>query len=165
MPITINNVTANNQITIINDAGISSDNPNNGPKIYSGDTEADVLIDGVSYHNLTGNDIIPANVHAFQYRPATNSGWIEFDGTAENQIVNGSSEIPSWANTMITRWNGEKAYDETYTAQYQPTLNNLLANLDTSSETYSQDVTDAQTSAQTTAQTAATTAKNNILGA
>lgn len=164
MSITINNVTINNQLTIINDADVNKDNSNNGPKLYSGDTEVDVLIDGVAYLNLTGVDVVPANVHAFQYRPANNSGWIEFDGSVPNQDV-GPSDIPAWANTMVTRWNGEKTYKETYDSTYQTTYDGLLANLDSTSETYGQDVSNAHVSAQTSAQTAATTAKNNILGA
>jgi hypothetical protein len=156
MPITINNVTANNQITIINDADVNPLNPNDGPRHWSGNTEADVIIDGKGYLNLTAKDIIPANVHAFQYRPATSSGWIEFDGNVQNQDIT-ESDIPSWANTMITRWNGEKTYDETYQTEYD----NAVANLDSNSETYATDLANAQTSAQT----AATTAKNNILGA
>lgn len=156
MPVTINNVTINNQLTIINDAGINPSNSNNGPKEYSGNTEVDVNIDGVSYLNLSGDDIVPSNVHALQYRPATSSGWIEFDGNAQNQDIT-ESDIPSWANTMITRWNGEKTYWDTYTTTY----NNLVANLDADSATYETDRANAQTSAQTSA----TTAKNNILGA
>jgi hypothetical protein len=156
MPITINNVTINNQLTIINDADINPNNSNDGPKLFSGNTEVDVNIDGSAYLNLNGHDIVPANVHALQFRPATNSGWIEFDGTVPNQDIT-SSEIPSWANTMITRWNGEKTYWDTYNTTY----NNTVANLDASSETYQTDLANAQTSAQS----AATTAKNNILGA
>ena len=156
MPITINNVTINNQLTIVNDADVNQDNPNNGPKLYSGETEVDVLIDGKSYLNLNGADVVPTNVHALQFRPATESGWIEFDGNVDNQIIT-SSEIPSWANTMITRWNAEKTYDETY----QTTYDNLVANLDSNSATYSTDLANAHASAQTSA----TTAKNNILGA
>jgi hypothetical protein len=156
MPVTINNVTINNQLTIINDADVNPSNSNNGPKLYSGNTEVDVNIDGVVYLNLNGHDIVPANVHALQYRPATSSGWIEFDGTVANQEIT-ESEIPAWANTMITRWNGEKTYWSTYNTTY----NNLLANLDVESASYETDVANAQTSAQSSA----TTAKNNILGA
>ena len=156
MPITINNVTINNQLTIINDADINPNNSNNGPKLYSGNTEVDVNIDGLAYLNLNGDDIVPANVHALQFRPATNSGWIEFDGSADNQSI-APDTIPAWANTMITRWNGEKTYWDTYNTTY----NNTVANLDASSENYQTDLANAQTSAQT----AAITAKNNILGA
>ena len=164
MPITINNVTINNRLTIINDADVNRENPNNGPKELSGDTEVDVLIDGTSYLNINGADIVPDNVHALQYKPATNSGWIEFDGTGPNQDI-GPSDIPAWANTMVTRWNGEKAYNETYTSTYQTEFDNAVANLDSSSETYGSDLANAQSSAQTTAVSAATTAKNNILSA
>ena len=156
MAITINNETINNQLTIVNDADINKNNPNNGPKLYSGDTEVDVLVDGKAYLNLNGADVVPSNVHALQFRPATGSGWIEFDGNVDNQIIT-SSEIPSWANTMITRWNGEKTYDETY----QSTYDGIIANLDSNSETYATDLANAHTSAQT----AATTTKNNILSA
>lgn len=156
MPVTINNVTINNQLTIVNDAGINPSNSNNGPKSYSGNTEADVNIDGVAYLNINAHDIIPSNIHALQFMPSTNSGWIEFDGTVDNQSIT-ESDLPSWANTMITRWNGEKAYEETYNTTY----NNLVANLDATSETYDSDLANAHTSAQTSA----TTAKNNILGA
>ena len=156
MSVTINNVTINNQLTIINDSGVNLLNSNNGPKSYSGNTEADVIIDGVSYLNINAHDIIPSNVHALQFSPATDSGWIEFDGTVDNQEITQSS-IPSWANTMITRWNGEKTYEETYNTTYD----NLVANLDATSETYESDLANAHTSAQTSA----TTAKNSILGA
>jgi hypothetical protein len=156
MPVTINNVTINNQLTIINDADVNPSNSNNGPKLYSGNTEVDVIIDGEAHLNLNGHDVVPANVHALQYRPATSSGWIEFDGTVDNQEI-AESEIPAWANTMITRWNGEKTYWDTYNTTY----NNLLANLDAEAASYETDVANAQTSAQSSA----TTAKNNILGA
>jgi len=156
MPVTINNVTINNQLTIINDAAVNESNKNDGPKWYSGNTEVDVNIDGVAYLNLVGHDVVPANVHALQYRPATSSGWIEFDGNVPNQDIT-ESEIPAWANTMITRWNGEKTYWETY----QSTYDSIVANLDSESASYTTDLANAQTSAQTSA----TTAKNNILGA
>jgi hypothetical protein len=166
MPITINNVTANNQITIINDAGINPSNNNNGPRDYSGDTEADVIIDGVAYLNINAKDIIPANVHAFQYKPVTNTGHIEWVGSDDNLAIANSSEIPAWANTMITRWNGEKAYNDTwqstYDTEYASQLTAYQANTDPmTNEAYDS----AHANAQTAANTAATNAKNLILGA
>lgn len=155
MAIVISNVTINNQLTIVNDAAVNPNNSNNGPKAYSGETEADVIIDGKSYLNLSASDVIPSNVHAFQYRPSTSSGWIEFDGNAENQDVS-SDSIPSWVNTMVTRWNGEKTYDDTYSS----VLDSLVANLDTQSPTYNDDYDAAVSNATSQA----TTAKNNILG-
>ena len=38
MAITINTVTINNRLTIINDAGVNPANANNGQREYSGDT-------------------------------------------------------------------------------------------------------------------------------
>ena len=157
MPITINNVTANNQITIINDADINKSNPNDGPAKYSGNTEADVIIDGRGYLNISANDVVPSNVHALQFYPATNSGELEYVGNDQNLILASSSDIPSWANTMITRWNGEKTYEETYNS----VLSDLVANLDLSSETYDADYAAAESDAAAQA----TTAKNNILSA
>ena len=165
MPVTINNVTINNQLTIINDADVNPSNSNNGPKMYSGNTEVDVNIDGLAYLNLSGHDIVPANVHALQYRPATSSGWIEFDGTVANQEIT-EAEIPAWANTMITRWNGEKAYKDTwqstYDTEYAAQVTAFQANTDPmTNEAYDS----AHANAQTAANTAATNAKNSILGA
>lgn len=164
MAITINNVSINDQLTMINDAGINPSNSNNGPKTYPGDTEVDVIIDGQAYLNISGNDIVPSNVHALQFNASTNEGWIEFDGNEDNQPIT-SSNIPSWANTMITRWNGEKTYAETYAETYTTVLNNLVANLDVNSETYSTDYTNAVSSAQAEANTQAISAKNQILSA
>jgi len=156
MAITINTVTINNRLTIINDAGINPSNANNGPKEFSGDTEADVVIDGQAYLNINGKDIIPSNVHALQFSASTSTGHIEFDGAAQNQEIDVSS-LPSWANTMVTRWNGEKAYDTTYQTEF----NNAISSLDPSSETYDADVAAADTAAKASA----TTAKNNVLSA
>ncbi len=157
MAITINTVTINNRLTIINDAGVNPTNANNGPREYSGDTEADVIIDGSSYLNITASDIVPSDVHALQYNASSNTGHIEFVGTADNTAIADASGLPAWANTMVTRWNGEKTYYTTYQTEYD----NALANLDSSSETYDADVAAAQTAAQASA----TTAKNNVLGA
>jgi len=149
MAITINNVTANNQISIINDAGINPSNSNNGPAKYSGNTEADVVIDGVGYLNINADDIIPANVHALQFSPSSNTGHIEYTSNADNLTIADATELPSWANTMVKRWNGEKAYWTTYETEYAAQVE-ANANVST---------------AQTNAQSAATTAKNNILNA
>ena len=157
MAITINTVTINNRLTIVNDAAINSANPNNGPREYSGDTEADVVIDGSGYLNITASDIIPSDVHALQYNASTNTGHLEYVGTAQNLTIADASGLPAWANTMVTRWNGEKTYETTYQTEY----NNALANLDASSETYDADVAAADTAAKASA----TTAKNNVLSA
>lgn len=157
MAITINGVTINNRLTIINDSDVNKDNPNNGPAEYSGDTEADVLIDGVSHLNINASDTIPTDVHALQYNAVSNTGHIESTATVDNTAIADASGLPAWANTMVTRWNGEKTYMATYQTEYD----NAVANLDTSSASYETDLAAAQTSAQA----AATTAKNNVLSA
>tara|TARA_R110002020_G_scaffold9522_2_gene37321 strand:+ start:5222 stop:5722 length:501 start_codon:yes stop_codon:yes gene_type:complete len=166
MAITINSVTANNQISIIFDAGINPSNANNGPANFSGDTEADVVIDGVGYMNINSSDIIPSNVHALQYYPATNTGHIEYTTNDDNLAIADSSGIPSWANTMITRWNGEKTYQETwqttYDTQYTAQVTAFTANTNPmTDEAYAS----ADTNAKNAANTAATNAKNTVLGA
>ena len=157
MAITINTVTINNRLSIVNDAAINPANSNNGPREYSGDTEADVIIDGSGYLNITASDIIPSDVHALQYNASTNTGHLEYVGTAQNLTIADASGLPAWANTMVTRWNGEKTYETTYQTEYD----NALANLDASSETYDADVAAADTAAKASA----TTAKNNVLSA
>tara|TARA_A100001015_G_C14971341_1_gene705270 strand:- start:1057 stop:1557 length:501 start_codon:yes stop_codon:yes gene_type:complete len=166
MAITINNVTANNQITIIFDAGIDPNNTNNGPREYSGETQADVIIDGVGYHNISSADIIPTNIHAFQYKPATNTGHIEYVGADDNLAIADANGIPAWANTMITRWNGEKTYAETWSSTFETEYAAQIAAFTANTNPMTDEAyTSADTNAQTAANTAATTAKNNILGA
>jgi hypothetical protein len=166
MAITINGVSASNQITIIFDAGINPSNSNNGPRDFSGDTEADVVIDGVGYGNINSKDIIPADVHALQFYPAKGTGHIEYVGGGENGVLASSGDIPAWANTMITRWNGEKTYAETW----QSTFDTELAAQTAAFEANTSPMTDeayaqADTNAKNAANTAATNAKNAILGA
>ena len=114
MAITINSITINNQLSIIFDAGISPSNSNNGPSKYSGETEADVTIDGEGYLNISSSDIIPSEVHAFQFNANVGTGHIEYTDLRDNLTIASESEIPAWAQTMVKRWNGEKVYKETY---------------------------------------------------
>ena len=114
MAITINNVTINNQLSIIFDAAVNNSNSNNGPRDYSGETEADVTIDGVGYFNIASSDLIPSEVHALQFKPGVGTGHIEYTDLRDNLVIASESDIPTWAQTMVKRWNGEKVYKETY---------------------------------------------------
>ena len=166
MAITINSVTANNQISIIFDAGIDPNNTNNGPADYSGENQADVIIDGVGYHNISSADIIPSNVHALQYKATVNTGHIEYVGTDDNLAIADANGIPAWANTMITRWNGEKAYAETWNSTYETEHTAQIAAFTANTSPMTDEAyASADTNASNAANTAATTAKNNILGA
>ena len=166
MAITINSVTINNQFSIIFDSGVNRDNANNGPANYSGDTEADVVVDGVGYLNITSSDIIPANVHALQYYPATNTGHIEYTNNDDNLAIADASGIPAWANTMITRWNGEKAYAETWQSTYDSESTAQIAAFTANTNPMTEEAyASADNNAQAAANTAATNAKNTVLGA
>ena len=114
MAITINSIIINNQLSIIFDAGINPSNSNNGPSKYSGDTEADVTIDGEGYLNIFSSDIIPSEVHALQFNSNVGTGHVEYTDLRDNLTIASESEIPAWAQTMVKRWNGEKVYKETY---------------------------------------------------
>lgn len=166
MPITINNVTINNQLSIINDAGPNPNNNNDGPAKWSGNTEADVIIDGQGYLNINANDQVPSNIHALQYYPSSDTGEIEYTNDDPNFQIETSADIPSWANVMVTRWNGEKAYAETYestyAAEYSAQVTAFEANTNPMTEAA---YTQAHNNAVNAATTAATTAKNNIIGA
>jgi hypothetical protein len=55
---------------------------------------------------------IPSDVHALQWKDT--KGWIEFtdndDGTKpQNEAI---TELPSWANAYVTKWDEAKAAEE-----------------------------------------------------
>ena len=52
MATTVNNTTANQRITIIFDSGLNPKNENDGPRLGTGNTESDVMIDNKSYFNI-----------------------------------------------------------------------------------------------------------------
>jgi hypothetical protein len=54
---------------------------------------------------------IPVDVHALQWEEhEPNKGHIEFKSpTAQNQDI---TELPSWANACLTKWNEAKAAEE-----------------------------------------------------
>lgn len=149
MAITINNVTINNQLSIIFDAGVNTSNSNNGPRDYSGETEADVTIDGVGYFNIASSDLIPSEVHALQFKPGVGTGHIEYTDLRDNLVIASESDIPTWAQTMVKRWNGEKVYKETYATDMAA---NIAAGQDDDTATANAVIT-------------ATAAKNAILNA
>ena len=93
MAITINNVTINNQLSIIFDAGVNTSNSNNGPRDYSGETEADVTIDGVGYFNIASSDLIPSEVHALQFKPGVGTGHIEYTDLRGNLVIASESAV------------------------------------------------------------------------
>jgi len=70
-----------------------------------------VYKDGYSYSGLNLS-FVPSNVHALQWKDT--KGWIEFvdndDGTKpQNEAI---TELPSWANACVTKWDEAKAAEE-----------------------------------------------------
>ena len=70
-----------------------------------------VYKDGYSYSGLDLSTA-PSNVHALQWKDT--KGWIEFtdndDGTKpQNETI---TELPSWANACVTKWDEAKAAEE-----------------------------------------------------
>ena len=63
MATTVNNTTANSKITIIFDSGVNRLSENDGPRLGTGNTESDVMIDNTSYFNIRSHTEIDANVH------------------------------------------------------------------------------------------------------
>ena len=67
-----------------------------------------VYKDGISYSGLDLSSV-PSNVHALQWYET--EGEIEFSGRPkpQNETI---TELPSWANICITKWDEDKAAEE-----------------------------------------------------
>jgi hypothetical protein len=70
-----------------------------------------VYKDGYSYSGLNLS-FVPSSVHALQWKDT--KGWIEFvdndDGTKpQNESI---TELPSWVNACVTKWDEAKAAEE-----------------------------------------------------
>jgi hypothetical protein len=83
--------------------------------------DGSVYKDGYSYSDLDLSSA-PSNVHALQWKET--AGWIEFtdndDGTKpQNQPI---TELPSWANTCVSKWDEAKAAEEAAVLQNIATL-------------------------------------------
>ena len=67
-----------------------------------------VYKDGISYSGLDLS-AVPVNVHALQWYET--EGEIEFSGRPkpQNEII---TELPSWANACVVKWDQAKAAEE-----------------------------------------------------
>lgn len=72
-----------------------------------------VYKDGVSFSGLALSSA-PADVHALQFNDTTSKGWIEFKDDDFGNKPNNQPiiELPSWANTCLTKWDEAKAAEE-----------------------------------------------------
>jgi len=111
MATTVNNTTSNSRITIIFDAGVNYDNENNGPRIGTGDTESDVMIDNKAYYNIRSHTEINAEVHALQWNSTTNTGVLEYVDNRENESL---SSFPQWATNVVIRCEAQDAWQNSY---------------------------------------------------
>ena len=153
MATTVNNTTANSRITIIFDAAVNPESENDGPRLGTGNTESDVMIDNKSYLNIRSHTEIDANIHAFQWNASTNTGELEFIDNRENESV---SSFPTWATNVVIRCEAQDAWQTSYDSTYDSTYN---AHADANAE----DDSAAVTAAETAATSAANTARTNYL--
>ena len=111
MATTVNNTTANSRITIIFDSGINPENENNGPRLGTGNTESDVIVDNKSYFNIRSHTEIDANVHALQWNATTNTGELEYIDNRANESL---SSFPQWATNVVIRCEAQDAWQTAY---------------------------------------------------
>lgn len=80
-----------------------------------------VYKDGVSYE-INSFDNAPINIHALQWDSQSKEGWIEFNNSQPNEVID---SLPDWANQLLLDW--EKAdYDIKNPIVPAPTSEQLL---------------------------------------
>jgi hypothetical protein len=147
MATTVNNTTANQRITIIFDADLNPDNQNDGPKLGTGNTESDVIIDNKSYLNIRSHTEIDANVHALQWNATTNTGELEYIDNRENESL---SSFPQWATNVVIRCEAQDAWNTSYNANISAQFTTWQStNPDANVETFSANTSQATTVADT----------------
>jgi len=111
MATTVNNTTSNSRITIIFDSGLNPENENDGPRLGTGNTESDVMIDNKFYSNIRSHTEIDANVHALQWNSTTNTGVLEYIDNRENESL---SSFPQWATNVVIRCEAHDIWQTIY---------------------------------------------------
>jgi len=111
MATTVNNTTANSRITIVFDSDLNPSSENDGPRLGTGNTESDVMIDNKSYRNIRSHTEIDANVHALQWNAITNTGVLEYIDNRENESL---STFPQWATNVVIRCEAQDIWQDTY---------------------------------------------------
>ena len=125
MATTINNTTVNSKLSIIFDAGVNPNNQNDGPASGTGNTESDVMIDNVTYHNIRSHTEVPAEIHCLQWNASTNTGWYEYTDTRENLDI---TELPQWATNVVIRCEAEDECTSTYNTENESNDVDRIAN-------------------------------------
>ena len=132
MATTVNNTTANSRITIIFDADLNPENENNGPRLGTGNTESDVMIDNKGYYNIRSHTEINANVHALQWNATTNTGEIEYvDHRPHEQLT----ALPQWATNVVIRCEAQDVWENSYDTSINSDDANVQANATSTANT------------------------------
>ena len=132
MATTVNNTTANTRITIIFDAGLNPNNQNDGPRMGTGNTESDVLIDNVGYYNVRSHTEIDANVHALQWNAITNTGELEYVDNRQNESL---SSFPQWATNVVIRCEAQDVWQNSFATSMASEDANVQANATSTANT------------------------------
>ena len=132
MATTVNNTTANQRITIIFDSGLNPVNENDGPRLGTGNTESDVMIDNKSYFNIRSHTEIDANVHALQWNATTNTGELEYIDNRENESL---SSFPQWASNVVIRCEAQDAWQNSYNTSMASEDFDVQANAESTANT------------------------------
>lgn len=111
MATTVNNTTINTKITIIFDSSPNEINENDGPRLGTGNTESDVIIDNKSYLNIRSHTEIDANVHALQWNATTNTGELEYIDNRQNESL---SSFPQWATNVVIRCEAQDVWQNEF---------------------------------------------------
>jgi len=132
MATTVNNTTANSKITIVFDSGVNPDSSNDGPRLGTGNTESDVIIDNKSYYNIRSHTEIDANVHALQWNATTNTGELEYTDNRENESL---SSFPQWATNVVIRCEAQDTWQNSYDTSMLSEDANVKANATSTANT------------------------------
>jgi len=132
MATTVNNTTANSRITIIFDADLNAGNQNDGPRLGTGNTESDVMIDNKAYYNIRSHTEIDANVHALQWNATTNTGELEYIDNRENESL---SSFPQWATNVVIRCEAQDVWQNSYDTSLNSDDENVQANATSTANT------------------------------
>lgn len=147
MATTVNNTTANSRITIIFDADVNQESPNDGPRLGTGNTESDVIIDNKSYFNLRSHTEIDSNIHALQWNATTNTGELEYVDNRDNESL---SSFPQWATNVVIRCEAQDAWNTAYDANVSEQFTAWeTANPDADADTFSANTAQATSVANT----------------
>ena len=118
-----------------------------GPAQGTGNTESDVYLDNIVYHNIRSHTEIDSGVHALQWNAGTNTGHIEYTDNRDNLSI---SSFPQWATNVVIRCEAQDAWNTAYDANVTAQFNAWqTANPEANVNTFSHDNSQATSVADT----------------